>query len=470
MKHNRLRHAAVILFILSACALGARLDIRVVGRSNPNYNTLHAPGSVVSLTASIHPARQGGYQWFHNNVQIVGATSQELVLPPLDESDTGNYHAEFFDGATTESSNTLTINVVEFPNSPIDRSFSAALPDFSSLSTSPFFFDDGRIAVVYRTTDSPRYLAHLAADGSVLKLMQIPDSADRVLEWLPDGGILTIGPPHQFHFDAEAAQLEIPEDFFFVYGHKIRHAVVHPDGKLYLTNGVDILRFHADGSVDEAFKLKEPRLSAIINELKLDHLGRLYVLGQPFQSQWSERSHAYRLREDGSLDPTFAEQTTNGFLGISLFPLADGRIIKEVSDNPRKELSLLDTTGNRDPDWSVTHYSGFPTSVDAEQNLIYIFDYQQGWIRSRVRPYNLTSNGIEIDDSHYAGWHGDGPYHASTGQLYTTGRFTSWEGHPTTGIALLNPGVEIPESIPPTVYLVPNVLAGVGEEVRLKPF
>lgn len=186
---------------------------------------------------------------------------------------------------------------------------------------------------------------------------------DRVLV-LPDGRIRVWG-----DFAGRFVQLNPDGSRDRTYTDMTPYELAHrPDGTsygfsvdAYNLRGGDLLRFHADGSVDPAFKVTVGPDTWGIQSAAASADGKVLIGGGFSRVNGIHRSGIARLNADGSLDATFDPGTgvRDGEV-LAIAPQADGRILiggsfTSVNGTARNGLARLNADGSLDPTFVATH-------------------------------------------------------------------------------------------------------------------
>ncbi|MDB6116014.1 MAG: Ig family protein, partial [Lacunisphaera sp.] len=447
---------------LAFLAAPSRLDaVLSIGTQQPGSITLprqYAPGSNLTLRET-GGASSGAYQWFHDDAPIAGANSTTFTLTNLQASDSGNYHLERTVGSTTESSPLVTINVLPFPPSPADLTFSANLPSTSTsypvvLST----FADGSMLVRLPDQTSTPPIWRLNPDGSRDTGFTFPVSAGTVIATFPDKSVVTSLPPYRLNPDGTPRALPLPAGFDSTKA--LTAAAVQPNGKLVIGQGNLAARLNADDTVDSSFSYA-PSLSSrhIVNAFKFDATGRIFLSATEQDSNPSNFPQFWpvliRLSAAGARDLAFPPQTPPLLRGgIAVYPLSDGRILRYSSYEGIVYWAILADDGAVDPNWTGSGF-GIPDNlvVDPVNLRIFSQDYRG------IRRWLIGATSLAADPTFYSG----GSYSSAlqvdqSGRLLVSGSFTEWDGHPTKYLVRLRPD-DVVTTFPPNALIGANTSA-----------
>ena len=105
---------------------------------------------------------ESGFQWYHNQQPIAGATSPDLKIAQTSIANSGTY---FVRSATAES-NRLTLDIRPAGSDPLDRSFFSPLPDDGSLYDILSVSPAGTVYIRARRNDENRVL-RISPDGEL---------------------------------------------------------------------------------------------------------------------------------------------------------------------------------------------------------------------------------------------------------------------------------------------------------------
>ena len=419
--------------------LSADVSIATESPGNPVLPRQYAPGSSVKFITVV-PDPAATYQWLHDGVTISGATASSLPLTNLSTADSGNYQLKATAGSTVSLSNTLTVNVLPLPASPVDLTFSSQLPASPYYPAVLYVAPDGSSLVQnYDGTANPP-LIRLLADGSVDPAFSFPSTAGSVLTGLPGGGLITTAAPYRLNTNGSPHALILPAGFDST--RPLTAAAVQSDGKLLIAQGNRVARLNSDDSLDATFAYSSTLTSQhFVTGFKFDGAGRIYATATEqdpvpfnFPSSWPV---LYRLTATGAEDPAFRHQESplrRG--GIAVYPLADGRLLRYTSYEGIVYWAMLANDGSVDPSWSpaISGYASIPVAVavDPVGGRIFTFDYRG------IRRVLITATTLVEDPGFYPG---DG-FASSlqltpSGQLLVSGTFTQWDGHPSSRLVRL---------------------------------
>ncbi len=449
--------AALVWGLAALPASAVDLYVMTQGNGNPVLPMQRAPGSSVTFALN-GSTPTGTNRWYHNDQLIPGATGLTLTVSNLASADSGNYELTVTtaDG-TVHQSNTVTINVLPFPPSPVDLTFTSQLPPSTYYPTVSFAMpDESLIVQMYDGTSSPP-VVRLNPDGSRTAGYSVPSSAGNLLAALADGELITSQAPYRLNVDSSPRPLTLPAAFDATK--PLTAACAQPDGKLLIAQNRLVARLNADDSLDPTFTYSSTLSSQhAVTGLQLDATGRIYAKASEydpvaghFPSSWTEM---YRLASTGAEDPTFQHQLPplrRG--GIALYPFADGRLLRYQSYEGIVYWAMLQDNGVADPAWSAN--GGTPTSVavDPAHNRIFTLSSSSGYVIRRVL---ITATGLADDPSFYPGSGSPATLAVTpSGKLLVTGSFYDWDGHATSLIARLRPD-DVVTSFPPSVSIAPG--------------
>ncbi len=139
------------------------------------------------------------------------------------------------------------------------------------------------------------------------------------------------------------------------------------DGKLLVAGNLfyqdqvavvpSLVRYRPDGTIDSSFDA--PYINTTIKAFLLDAEARIYVCG-PFTSIGAHPRQAIaRLLPDGKLDPSFAPQLPNGFVGSCMAMQADGQILVGSEGHG---ICRISPAGVVDPGFTTT-LTGTPNTL-----------------------------------------------------------------------------------------------------------
>ncbi len=277
LPHSRsvVRLVSVLSFALtlSLNPLGGVVHIEEVD-PHPTLPRQYAPGSTATLATFDSLPADATFQWTHNDVPIPGATDSSLTLSSLSSQHSGNYRLIVTaNGISEPSIETLPLNVLPFPTSALDPSFTSDLTSPQSARPIGFTADGG--ILVETTSAGVREIAHLDSTGKTSSSFTLPELAGTVLAALPNGGVIASAPPYRYNSDGSVGALTLPSDFDPTK--PLSAAAVLPDGKFYLAQQSALNRFNADGSLDPTFSPPANSDNIVAQSLVLDPSGRLYA-------------------------------------------------------------------------------------------------------------------------------------------------------------------------------------------------
>lgn len=221
---------------------------------------------------------------------------------------------------------------------------------------------------------------------------------------LPDSSILAAGYLRTFNdmavqnFVKLNSDLTVDETFVAnmgtaFSGDDIQDIAVQSDGKIlvagdfYAFNGIekyDIVRLHADGTLDESFNAAVNAESSVINSVVVQEDGKIMIAGDFISVNGTDRSCVARLLEDGSVDPGFttgtgfnsesdyvtqiAQDADGNYLLIGYFDSYDGNPLAE------ENMLRLHADGSFDASFAVSGFTTFyPYAVRAlEDGKMYV--------------------------------------------------------------------------------------------------
>ncbi|MEO6001799.1 MAG: immunoglobulin domain-containing protein [Opitutus sp.] len=437
-------HRAVFLsgiaVAVSLTTVRAAFPLNVQPQSSQLLQRQYPPGSSVTLSFNTLPAPTAPFQWFHDDVAIPGANQATLTLASIAAADSGNYRLQAKVGATTDWSDTVTVNVLPFPASAVDPTFSSNLPASTRVYSTGPFATDGSLIVT--RSDSGTFTAfRLADDGRLDPSFSFPSTAGLVLAAFPDGSLLTSQAPYRL--DRQGAPITFSLPVAYDAAQPLTAAVVDANGKFLLAQDRVLMRFNADGTVDPSFTY--PVSTDRINQLRLDASGRIVVTATRlnpvptnFPSTWTV---VFRLMASGQRDAAFAEQSPGPLIQGSLLvvPLSTGRYLYYSAYHGSRLWKLLLEDGTADPAWSgTTEFTERTPVVNPLTGEVYIFSTV-----GKLMRYLITPTGLAVDPTFYSGYTVfDSAKNLTidpTGRLLLAGTFTSWEGHGTNSVARLLP-------------------------------
>lgn len=451
-----LRRAAFLCAIVAVCPLHAALVINVIGFQHPGFPHQYAPGTTITLRAVKSDPPSTTLQWRHNDVPIPGATDLELELRNLSAADAGNYQLVDIAQPVYAASNTLTINVLAFPASPVDRTFTYHPASAADSRTSVLgFFADGRAFVrsIYRPDESVRYHYRILRDGTVDRSFTYPSGnsanfADFLAVYPADGRVLLSASQSNLNrlaADGSPSPYPVPVEFTYTnsgYPY-MPAATVDGSGRALLAIRSRLARLNPDDRVDAGFSYVAP-LDAQIRQLKLDRGTHLYVSLQGEGAFQNHPGASYRAvvrlnYYDGTEDPSFkAFYTTTHWVqqDLLVFPLNDSRVLVFGRSLDGPEFTMLKSTGEVDSAW---HPSGLPSYLDADRvavdpaGRLFFID-----LAGIVRRALITATGLVPDSNFYPG-NGLAQHLSLTpdGLLLVGGSFDSWDGQTAAGLVRL---------------------------------
>ena len=424
---------------------------------NPALGGQVAPGSTVTL--SILTGYSSGpnppFQWYFNDQLIPGATNDTLVLSNLTTAQTGNYSLRFLHNGITEDSNPRTLNVSSPPPSPVDLTFTSGLtadhPSFPSIQVLP----DGRI-VLFGNYGPTNQCVRLLADGRIDASFRFPADVGNVVAVLPNGEVIVSGAPHRLNVDGSAGVLTLPASFPAPW---LGNAAVQSDGRIVVAQDNLLARVNADGSPDIAFPAIPLPIFAPytptdghshwISAIKVDSRDRIYI-------EWRERNESIshgstgrvvRLNPDGTPDPTFPEleQEFHSYQEWTVFPLSSGQLFGsfDMYTSGVGTLFRLRDDGSIDPSYPGTRGFGDSSqAITADGAAFYQWFYAPASfaVDSNIIRRITPSSAPNPDPTFYPG-ESDGRISAVVcqpdGKVLVAGDFTNWDGHVSPGIVRL---------------------------------
>jgi uncharacterized delta-60 repeat protein len=494
------RHVLTALVALLSATIVPRLGAVYIAfdGDNPALPTQATPGSSITLFLQDVPSSGTQYQWLFNDTPVVDATSPDLQLDNLSTFFTGNYRLKVvYPSGTAEYSDTLALNVVSPPPSPVDPSFAARLPTNVANARPVAVLADGRILVscvlTGESTDpttgfSPAYY-RLKADGSLDSSFVFPRTAGAVLATADDGSMLTANAPYRLNADASANIFALPTGFDV--SKPLAAAVIQSDGKFLIAQGIHLARLNSDGTLDSAFSYANTR-GATIDWLKIDLLGRILVHGLVTETApLYPPAHSYatieRLTTTGGKDSTFSGPPLPyafspyyldymGFYSLT----AGGYVVMESTGGYLDgSVARLRDDGSLDMTWSsnVHMIYGAYLAVDPAGRL---FTADADTVLHR---YTVTTTSLDLDTSFYPGkvTSDAAPVQGVTrfllgqvmlqpdGQLLVGGEFDRWDGHGTPRLARIR-STDITTAAPSAACGSTNYYPHHGETVTLGCF
>ena len=454
--------AGLVLIVVNPCI--AAFLISSSEPTNLGLPRQWAPGDSVTLKIMTSGASVDSYQWLHDDVPIPGATAASMTLSNLGNPDSGNYRLRITSGTTTEiSDNTVTINVLPLPPSPVDTTFSSTLPSPANVSSVRPFAADGSMIVSNFPSASTYQAFRLGSNGSLVSGFNFPSSAGLVLAGFPDGSLIVSNAPYRLNASGGTISFSLPTAFDATKS--LSAAAVQADGKFYLAQGTTLMRFLSDGTVDPSFTFADS-FEAGISGLTLDRNDRLYVYGLrtnptpgAFPPAWPT---FYRVTNTGTRDSNFSNQVAEpiSYGILSVAPLDDGRLLYYSAYHGYRLWKILRDDGTPDPAWAgSTTFPERPIVVNRATGQLYITDTSYKLLR-----YTITATSLVKDDSFFPGitpLSGAQLTLDPTGRLIVFGSFTQWERHATSGVARVRPNDTTP-------VLPPNASIGPGDATPSK--
>jgi len=397
----------------------------------------HPPGSTAELRVMAPDG--SSIQWIHDNVILENATSPTLKLVALTANDSGNYWARVKTGATTEISIPVTLNVVPLPESPIDRSFSAAVPVEANVVGVYTGAKDGTMLVRLFEAAGERVIK-LTRAGTLIGGFELAAGSGINLTYLGDGKILGFKPPYLFGTDGHTpVAFSLPPGFDGTL--PLTAAFVQRDGRILLAQDSKVARLNPDLTPDTSFNYNVSPLPGdlmIPEQFQSDPLGRVYVIARP-SGLGSEA--IFRLQPSGSFDSSFAVQTRpspeTGSFGLSV--LNDGTILKATISSTTT-ITVLRDDGTTNPSSEpglrfLTHGSQFV--VDPANSRAFVLttgDLNGGGIRR----FTIGTGGLTADPTFFQGTPpAENIFLDSAGNLLVSGKFSEWDSHVTRALARL---------------------------------
>lgn len=448
--------AAVLALLTTVPLLATDFSIATTGPSNPVLPRQFAPGSSVNFVA-IAPDPSATYQWFHDGAVISGATSNSLTLTHLTAADSGNYQLSATAGISVSLSNTLTVNVLPLPTSPVDLSFTSQLPASTHTPFIVLMAPDGSTLVRNNDGTANPPIVRLNADGSLDPLFNFPATAGSVLAGLPSGGLITTAAPYRLNADGSPHALTLPAGFDSTQS--LTAAAVQPDGKLLIAQGNVVARLNSDDSVDQTFAYFSTLSSQhIVTDFKFDATGRIYATAierdpvpSNFPSSWPV---VYRLAAAGAEDTAFLHQEPplrRG--GIAVYPLGTGRLLRYANYEGIVYWAMLANDGSVDASWSPgTPATPSVVSVYSPGGRIFTLDYRG------IHRALITATSLVDDPSFYPGDGIASSFQVTpSGQLLVSGAFTQWDGHASSRLIRLR--TTDVTAVPPVTNIGPGDVA-----------
>jgi hypothetical protein len=460
-----------LALILLLAPLKAQLPpfVRAINE-NPDFPRQYAPGASATLSGQDSQLPTGLYQWLHDGAPIPGATTRDLLLQNLTSRDTGNYRLQNTNGAVSELSDTLTINVGPFPPSPVDSSFVAQIPHAGGNARILGVMADGRMYIRTNRDDSlsGEQIVRLQNTGSLDPTFPVwrvdYSNPHPILALYPDGRVIVPLPSQSFRLAANGSTNPLPLPAGFDSSKPLTAAAVQPDGRLLIAQGNRLARLNTDDSVDSSFNYMTT-LSPLheIEALTLDSTGLILVKAIEHQSNSSFYPPSWyvitRVLSNGTEDSRFVHFTDDHAHSgePTAYPLTDGRILVLGSDNIGSYPLMLSSTGAVDSSWSFQGYLNqsamSPVAVDPTGRFFY-----KDLGGALIRRAKITLTGVIDDGTFYQGdgWAWDLRLTAD-GLLLVSGGFTAWDGHLTTDVARLRSTDIV--SFPPVASISPDILA-----------
>lgn len=238
-----------------------------------------------------------------------------------------------------------------------------------------------------------------------------------------------------------------------------------------------VARLHADGTVDHSFQAEPRAQSMYASTLAVEADGRIWVGG--FLTGFGNvgRQGLAGLLPDGSPDPQFRSLGLNGAVArLALTP--QGLVVAGLFTSPRPKLFRLRADGSRDPSFDPAPALNGQVRdllVQPDGTLIIAGEFLSTPTQNQNRIARLLPNGA-VDTSFNAG---TGPNDTvwcvaaqPDGHLVIGGSFTSVNGFPRTALARLRSDGTRPTFAPPR-QLTPDLvqlrlLGNAGQTYRLE--
>jgi hypothetical protein len=114
----------------------ANVDPSIAISEHPENLTACLNGLAQFTISAVSPELSiTGYQWFHNNVLIPGATTNTLTLSNIQFANGGEYYCTAQNGCNTVTSNTALLNITDIPIIPvISQSGTQLISSYSGLN------------------------------------------------------------------------------------------------------------------------------------------------------------------------------------------------------------------------------------------------------------------------------------------------------------------------------------------------
>ncbi len=342
---------------------------------------------------------------------------------------------------------------------------------------------DGKILVIGQFTSVNgtvrNRLARLNADGSAdteFNPNAVVRDAPNAIAIQPDGKIL-IGSTSVIRLNTDGSL-----DTSFTSDRStsglVRTLALQPNGKILIggdftnignTPRSGLARLNTDGSLDPAFR--DPGFQniesslfekdVIINSIQPQPDGKLLVGGEFTSADGESRSSLVRLNTDGDLDRQFApqigfEDPTSDSPKINSITLQrDGNILiaglfRKINDVPISNLARLNPDGRLDTAFDTgSAQISLISSIYLQANGKILVGSQfvsiDGILRTGIIRFNangsldLEFNAGSIRRSTTSASRADAILQRADGNIVIGGSFTTVNGQPRTGIALLNP-------------------------------
>ncbi len=243
------------------------------------------------------------YQWRSNNTAIAGATSSTFTLLNLQATYAANYSVDVSNGVGTTPSSAVALTIIPTTPGDLDLSFSP-LPMGNNVSG---FVMSGFVSAILQQPDGKILVA-----GSFNRVAGTPPPN-------PTGGTVCKNIV-RFHADGS-----LDESFSYDIGANatINTMLLQPDGKILIGGqfttykGVGrscLARLNADGTLDTGFMATGAGFNDSVHALALQPDGQILVGGNYFTFNSAARGRLVRLNAaDGTLDTTFL----NGLSGAN---------------------------------------------------------------------------------------------------------------------------------------------------------
>lgn len=253
--------------------------------------------------------------------------------------------------------------------------------------------------------------------------------------------------------------LTFPQTIFFAAGSSVNKVKILPDGKVLVVSGLSLLRFNADGSLDNTFNA--PNNFTQIERFVVDAQGRI-LIGVSVVENGATVFKTLRLNTDGSVDNSLnISSAAVGTVSV-LAAQPDGKTIiggdfASVNNVPRNNLARVSADGGLDA--SFNPGTGFDTTplkivVQSDGRILVGGDFTIYNGAARAAIARLNTDG-SLDNGFAPVISGGSTVYSialrTDGKIYIRGTFSSVNSQTRTGIALLNADGSLDATFNPTI-------------------